>query len=370
MGWRSAPNRRVSMLLAVLATVPPAFGAERMFVGYYPSWMDAANQTACAALSKLACAPAAYSHIVIAFAQPDFSWDGENWTGTGLQFAATPEAVKRAIAMLHGRGVRVLLAVGGQKYVSWAPLAAEAQNGGPVTAALARILADLGFDGLDVDYEAPDDAPVSQYADAVTALRRAAGPDKILSLAAWSTGADCTPATGLEPCGGKASKWPAPAGRERLLLHDRDMVRRINIINVMSYDGGTESYDPVTAYRLYRDLVPSRVVVNIGLETAPQGWGNATLVSKDNDADCPGAVIAADQFGGSVNRPYSVERLLDSGPLAPSRNANPHDGAMLWHLLKDQGLPLCGTKAAASPQEIATTAGVLLGRIPEGSHVD
>ena len=370
MDWRSAPDRRVSILLAVLATALPASGAGRMFVGYYPSWMDAANPAACASESKLACVPTVYSDIVVAFAEPDFAWDGASWSGTGLQFAVPPEAIKQAVETLHGRGMHVLLAVGGQKYVNWAPLAGEAHAGGPVTAALARLVADIGFDGLDVDYEAPNGAPVSEYADAIAALRHAAGPGKILSLAAWSTGADCTAATGLEACGGKASLWPAPAGRERLLLRDRDVVRRINVINVMSYDGGTESYDPVTAYRLYRDLVPSRIVVNIGLETAPQGWGNATLVMKNDDAVCPGATITADQFGGTVNRPYSVERLLDSGPLAPRPDGNPHDGAMLWHLLKDQNLPICGAKAAASPDDIAITAGAILGRPPEGSHVD
>ncbi|MDE2182925.1 MAG: hypothetical protein KGJ78_07885 [Alphaproteobacteria bacterium] len=383
---RSLRSGGVIAILALAAASPSAAG-ERMFVGYYPSWMDAANPADCGvdAASKLACVSPVYSHVIIAFAKPDFAWDGASWTDTGLDFKLPPAGVRRAVDALHRRNMRVLLAVGGQKYVNWAALAAEGKAGrsGPVTAALTRVVSDLDLDGLDVDYEARDGAvdQIGEYADAISAMRRAAdqaGRGKILSLAGWSTGADCTAATGLEGCGGRASIWPTPVGRERLLFRDGDVLSKINIINIMSYDGGTESYDPVAAWKLYRDLVPSRIVVNIGFETAPQGWGDATLVINDDDAACRGAIVLADQFGETINRPYSVERLLESGPLAPRPNGNPRDGAMLWHLLKDQHLPACGPSAAASPREIETRAGALLGRppadaarrdSPEGLHV-
>ncbi len=78
------------------STSPDAALQRRFFVGYYPSWLDAANagDEGARAKSGLATVPSAYSHIVIAFAQPDFSWSGDmtSWAGSGLSFRASPVA--------------------------------------------------------------------------------------------------------------------------------------------------------------------------------------------------------------------------------------------------------------------------------------
>jgi len=328
----------------------------RALVGYYPSWFEATSQS-------LAASSDAYTHIVVAFARPDFAWDGTSWTGTGLQFASSPEAIRAEIDALHRRHIRVLLAVGGATYLDWAPLAAEASPG-PVTAALRAFVEKLGFDGIDVDYEPDGAAPerIAEYRAAIKALRRAAGPDKLLTLAAWSTGADCTADTGSEACGGKISLWPGRSGRERLVFRDTTLFSQLNMISVMSYDAGVEHFDPVKAWSLYRALVPSSITLNIGFEIAPEGWGNATLVADDAKAVCPGSVTLGDAFGNDVDKPYSVSRILREGPLTPRKNSNPQDGAMLWHIVKDRNLPACGRPVAVSPRELELTARVLLDR--------
>jgi len=369
--------------LGAMLCIVPAWGAKRALVGYYPSWLCGSPlMPDCDAAADLAQLSPGYTHVMLSFAQPDFAWDGANWTGTGLQFRKSPADMKPAIAALRAHGVRVVLAVGGAKYLDWSPLAAEASAPGPITRALADAITALGLDGLDVDYEAEGAGPkqIAEYAGAIRAMHRAvvmAGPGKLLTLAAWSTGADCTPATGLAPCGGKASQWPGRAGRERLLFRDETLPDKLSMVSVMAYDAGTNNFDPVTAYALYRDLLPAGTIVNLGFEIAPEGWGDGRLVADAAHAVCHGSVFVTSQFGTPTHRPYAVDRLIADGPLAPRRNSNARDGAMLWHGLKDQDLPLCGSAATISALEFVTQARVLLdGRqvtsapAYEGTHDD
>jgi hypothetical protein len=202
---------------------------------------------------------------------------------------------------------------------------------------------------------------IAQYRAAIAVLRKVAN-GKLLSLAAWSTGADCTTATGSTACDGKLSEAGGSAGRERLAFQDKDSLGKIDLVNVMSYDAGFASFDPVTSWALYRELFPAGVTVNIGFEIAPEGWGGATLVGDDASARCKSARVVADQFGTPVSKPYSAQRGLQDGPLTPRPNSNARDGAMLWHIVKDQKLPRCGQRTVASPETLEALARTLLGR--------
>lgn len=343
-----------ALLLSSALAAPSLADERRALVGYYPSWFETPA-------AKLTATPPGYTHVILAFAKPDFAWNGKDWTGTGLQFTAKPADIKQQIAALQTRGTKVVLAVGGATYLNWAPLAAEGGSPGKYTAALAKFVTDMGLDGLDVDYETDGTGPkqIGEYRGAIRALSNAAA-GKMLSLAAWSTGADCTKATGTAPCGGKIGIWDGRTGRERLVFADAALFDKIAMINVMSYDAGVEEFDPVKAWSLYRTLIPATVTLNIGFETAPEGWGPARLVATDAKAVCAGARVKADQFGNPVNKPYSVERTLKDGPLSSSTNTS--DGAMLWHLLKSQKLPHCGHPVVVSPRELELTARVLLDR--------
>ena len=346
---------------------------KRVYVGYYPSWSDnwfsanglSANEVFKA--SKFARIPGTYTHVMTAFADPNFAWSGlaaNTWSGTGLNFSATPKDIKAAIDVLHRRNMKVVLAVGGATYGNWGPLAAEGQRGsGTMISAFAKIVSEMGFDGLDVDYEV--DADVDRYANAIKALRAAldqAGGNRLLTAAAWSTGADCTAQTSSDAaCAGKQSYWGGSAGRERLLVRKYPAVAALlDMVNVMSYDARFEHYDGVLAYEQYRSLFPARTVVSIGLEGAPEGWAGGLLVVNDSDAQCTGSRMLQDQYGANIDAPYSVERYTNAVLRSAQPSRNPRDGAMLWAIIKP-GSGNCGNAALASPGTIGKKVGAQFG---------
>jgi len=344
----------------------------RYYTGYYPSWsdnwFDATGKTPgqVYAVSKFARVPATYTHVVASFANPNFSWGGlaaNSWSGTGLEFTAMPKDMKAAIDVLHLRKMKVILAVGGASFNDWAGLAAEGQAGsGTRITALAKIMTDIGFDGLDVDYET--DGDVARYANVTKAMRKAvdqAGGGRILTVAGWSTGADCTAATtNMADCAGKLSYWGGNAGRERLLARDYpDVAKMFNVVNVMSYDARYEHYDGVVAYKQYRKLFGKSTAVSIGFESAPEGWAGGLLVVNNADAQCAGSRILQDQYGKNLDIPYSVARFSAAVKNSKSPNKNPHDGAMLWNVLKSAS-GSCGSAQIASPGTIGLKAAKVL----------
>ena len=343
---------------------------KRVFFGYYPSWSDnwfsssdwtgaALSDDAILVASKLARVPATYTHISLSFATPEFEWKtGQaDWKGSGLNFNAAPKDIKRAIEVLHKRGIKVMLAVGGATYNEWNRLALEGAAGaGPTIDALARIQDDLGLDGLEIDYEISGSVGLKdEYANVIKAMRKAA-VTKTLALAAWSTGADCTSETSnadVTVWAGKTSYWGGSAGRERLVFGGTNPLANpslIDYINIMTYDAQTDHYDGVTAWNLYRDLFPQSTIVSIGLETAPEGWAGGLLVINDADAQCAGSMIAQDQFGTRNPGAYSVDRYLKAVETTRAKS-NPRDGAMLWSVLKTANLT-CGNSIVASPGAI------------------
>lgn len=357
---------------------------KRVFTGYYPSWSDnwftAFNEDGTAKSldqvyteSKLAKVPAQFTHVQLSFADPNFSWNGmtaNNWSGTGINFNGTPKDIKAAIQVLHARNIKVILAVGGANYNNWAGLVNEAGvANGPIKTALKNFMLDLGVDGLDVDYEVggADDANVTAYAKAIQTMREAvdaAGGGRILTLAGWSTGADCTAATSSDAgCAGKVSYWTGSAARERLTFKKtvpgttKTIASLLNVVSVMSYDAQTLHYDPVVAYDQYRSLLPASTIVSIGLETAVEGWAGGQLVINNADAVCSGSTISADQYGNANPGTYSVERFANKMLTA---NTNSRDGLMLWHILKADSAA-CGSGTTAKPAGIVAKVSATFG---------
>ena len=349
----------------------------RAYTVYYPTWSDnwfdatgkTMNQVFQA--SNFARIPANYTHVVAAFAQPNFSWGGmqaNNWSGTGINFNGRPSDIKAAIDVLHARNIKVMLAVGGATYNSWSTLSAEGHAGGGTTiTALSNIMKDVGFDGLDVDFEIEG---LDAYAGAVKAMRKAvdlAAGGRILSVAAWSTGADCTGATANDPqCAGVGvSYWGGKAGLERQLVSSYPALKTaFNIVNIMSYDARFEHYDGVTAWKQYRQLFPSSTIVSIGFETAPEGWAGGQLVVNNADAQCTGSVILQNSYNVNINLPYSVERYLNAVTTSTSANKNLRDGAMLWQALKTAS-GSCGAAVLASPGSIGKKAASSMGLVDD-----
>ena len=304
---------------------------------------------------------------MVSFADPAFSWAGlsaNTFSGTGINFNATPRDIKAAIDVLHQRNQKVILAVGGATYNNWGTLAAEGAAGnGPTINALAKIQTELGFDGLDVDYET--DGDVDRYANVIKALRRAvdiAGNGRVLTLAGWSTGADCTAATSADAsCSGRLSFWGGNAGRERAVVRKFPAVATmLDMVNVMSYDARFENYDGVTAYNDYRSLFPAKTIVSIGLEPAPEGWAGGLLVVNDGDAQCVGSRNLKSQYGANLNQPYSVQRYTNAVLNGSASNRNPRDGAMLWAIIKTGG-GSCGAAPLATPGTVGQKVGSSFG---------
>ena len=358
---------------------------KRVFVGYYPSWSDnwfsatdwagnALTDSAIYAASHFASVPATYTHVVAAFAQPNFSWGGLNanaWTGTGLNFNGGPKDIKQAIHVLRiDRNIHVLLAVGGATYGNWTQLSSEAGQTGsnaPTKAALTQFLIDMDMDGLDVDYEIGDASSnsVTAYAKAIQAMYEAVqaagqtsdGKTRLLTVAGWSTGADCISSTTADSaCTGLSSYWGGLAGRERLVFSSafekrttdssRTIASLVDMVNIMSYDAQTLHYDPIMAYSQYRSLMPSNTIVSVGLEIPMEGWagGMLTIASSTTCSSSGGSAglysfITTDQYGNtrdplgmSYPQAYSVQRFATSVSLLAGGD-HPRDGVMLWQML-------------------------------------
>jgi hypothetical protein len=372
----------------------------RTLIGYFPSWSDnyyyyagysgaPMTDAQLIATSKLAAiSKTPYTDICLAFAKPDFKWSGlaaNTWTGTGIEFSSAPQDVVQAVRILHQKGQRVLLSVGGATYNSWNGLAAEAgktagASTAPIRDALARIMVDLKLDGLDVDFEVngADAANVTAYALSIQAMREAIdqankvdGRPRELGLAAWSTGADYTSAVRDPSNPNRISYWGGSAGRERLAFSKvvssgsyagQKAGDLLDLVGVMAYDAGYQHYDPTVAYDQYRSLLPATTIVAIGLEIPPEAWGGAILVTKNADAHQVGTVIQLDQYGKILNAPYSVER---SAKHVLTNKVNPLDGLMVWNLLLTNPISLTGSTGAsvksAVPSTIASEAVTLFG---------
>lgn len=310
-------------------------------VGYLPTWSIQGFHDYEANSSQIATIDPLYTHVVIAFAQPDATFNGIDFIGTGIEFNSALDAVKAAIEALQARGVKVTLAVGGATYNSWQPLADEqgiAIESTTHKKALKAIIDYLNLDGIDVDYEVSgaDSANVDLYYQSILALKEVAG-DKLLTMAGWSTGADCTAGTTAHAdCSGKLSYWGGSAGRERLLFekfrtNGYSVEELFDYIAIMTYDGGVERFDPVALYQNYQAIYEGPLA--IGFEIPAESWGGAEMVASNAQAEaCEStSMISGDSYNSNTTKQhYSVERLVNF------INTVPDSGVMLWSLYEAQ----------------------------------
>jgi len=161
--------------------------------------------------------------------------------------------------------------------------------------------------------------------------------------------------------------------RDEQLVGHRHLVQRAAVgqattsadaacANKLSYWGG--SAGGVVGWTQHRNLFPSKTIVSIGLETSPEGWTGANLIVNDADAQCDGSRILQDQYGATLNAPYSVARYTGAVAASTSPNRNARDGAMLWNILK-AATGNCGTAALASPGTIGKKAAQTLGVVDD-----
>ncbi|MGE0717823.1 MAG: hypothetical protein AB7P02_20415 [Alphaproteobacteria bacterium] len=187
--------------------------------------------------------------LILAFAKPDLDYRGDlDLSRTGLRYRSGP-MLRDAVGLLRRRNpaVRVLVAVGGWGFFGWDRLDAPG---------IARLVADLGLDGVDVDFESetPGCAPgargrIECATDAilirsVERLRAALPRPLLLSVPGWSVGAY---GEGEWRNARPRSPWTG----SMLTLLRSPAADLIDHVAIMSYDAGP-SYDPAEAFRAYR----------------------------------------------------------------------------------------------------------------------
>ena len=347
-----------------------------LVVGYLPSWSINWFTESSAANSQMVKVDPLYTHIVISFAKPDMTYSKGSFTNTGIGFSASFSAVKQAIELLHKKNKKVLLAVGGATYNMWTELIEEQGKRIEDTVhkkALFNLIKDMKIDGIDVDYELPgaDKASVEKYYKAILSLHEVAKEAGVmLSVAGWSTGADCTVLTTDDAsCQGKISHWGGNAGRERavfnkLKTNGYNPEDTFDYVSIMSYDGSVNRFDPVVLYKNYRSIYAGDLA--IGFEIPREAWGGAEIVASNVEAEAceeTSMVTGNSYVTYTKKQPYSVERLV--GYI----NRDAHGGVMLWSLYKrknstecDSALDYVGFNAAVkrylgkeSSQEIVDT---------------
>ena len=318
-------------------------------VGYLPSWSVNWFSEKNYQDSQLVNVDPLFTHVVISFVKPDLVFDenSNTFTGTGIQFSSNFDHVKLAIKALKNKGVKVTLAIGGATYNEWSAIAKEKGKSIATTVhkkALVSLIRALDVDGLDVDYEISgvDQNNVEQYYNSIISLHEVASETyTILTIAGWSTGADCTDLTKTDTyCQNKLSFWGGNAGRERLVFNKLnangyDVNKLFNYVSIMSYDGSFKRFDPVDLYQSYQSIYAGKLA--IGFELASEAWGGAELVSTNSEAmQCEGTDKSSMIEGNSYEvyenkKPYSVERFVKY--IKTQENS----GIMLWSLYKAEG---------------------------------
>jgi hypothetical protein len=146
---------KIFLLILLFASVQRATAQFRV-VGYMPSWAGDVNAIQ---YNKL-------THINYAFALP---------TSTGgLQAVENPGKLQSLVSLAHARGVKVLIAVGGWNNgddSGFESLAANSTYRNNFVNALINFVNQYGLDGVDIDWEYPDDgASANNYSTLMTQL--------------------------------------------------------------------------------------------------------------------------------------------------------------------------------------------------------
>ncbi|MCS0504463.1 glycosyl hydrolase family 18 protein [Ancylobacter mangrovi] len=305
------PLRQLGLLTLALLCALPALassaGAEprRPFLAYQASWE--APPASSGAQTSLAGLPAYITHAALAFVKPDLVYPGGlDLSATGLQYSYSGAVLRDAIAALKRRnpGTKVLLAVGGATYGGWDRLDTDA---------LARLVADLGADGVDIDYEPKQPSCVAlsgrvHCADDLFSIRlveqlRAALPRPlVISIAGWSVGAYGEGAFADAP---PRSQWRG----SMLALLRSPAAGTLDLVSIMSYDAGP-SYRPEDAFRAYRALWKGPLALGVQVEPGTNGGPRFTLAYTWSIL----AAVADDPLAGAML--YALE-LEPPGPDNP-----------------------------------------------------
>ncbi|MEP9377263.1 glycosyl hydrolase family 18 protein [Aquabacter sp. CN5-332] len=290
----------------------PAGAAEpgRPFLAYHASWYEV--QTSVAADTSLARLPGYFTHIVLSFVKPDLTYAGDlDLKGTGLLYPFPGTVLKEAVALLKARQphIKVLISVGGWGYFAWDKLDAPA---------VARLVRDLGADGVDVDYETPDgqcapqgetmSCPGDPMSISVVEQVRAVLPRPfVVGVAGWSVGAY---GAGEFRTAAPRSPWTGVM----LALLNSPTAAQLDLVSIMSYDAGPH-YRPQEAFRAYRRVWKGPLMLGVQVEPGTSGGPRFTVDYTRRMLDS----VTSDPGAGAML--YAL-RLKPPGDIGPD---NPDD---------------------------------------------
>lgn len=240
------------------------------------------------------------THINFAFLLP-------NADGT-FAHLANDWNIKALVNQSHANGVKVLISIGGWGLdPQFEQLAASPEKRATFIAETLKVLAEFGFDGVDIDWEYPDPGQSSQNYLALMSELRQALPDKLLTTAVISYGDE----TGLG----------VPAETFALL----------DFINVMTYDGpdhaSLEQFQKGLDYWLGRGVPPEKLVMGIPFYSRPGEVPFRKLIKDDPTASQADIAV----YNGSQERYNGVPTVQKKTRIALQKAS----GIMFWTLEQD-----------------------------------
>ncbi len=294
-------------------------------VAYLDSWNETPVGTASdTALARL---PGYISVVDLAFARPDLTYDGGlDLAQTGLEYRYSGRILRDAIALLKARhpATKVLLSVGGAVYTNWSALDPDE---------IARLVRDLGADGVDIDYEPSVPGCVNWNGQhihcwtepnmeaSIGRLRGVLPRPAILTASVWSVGA----------YGEGAYRDAKPLSRYTGMMLDllrSPAATALDMLCVNAYDAGPQ-FQPLQAFQAYRAVWPGMLALGLAVQrqdgdgpyfTAREARTIARQVAKDpRGGMMVYPLLAAPAGRGSANRPdgealaRAMCRGLDAG---------------------------------------------------------